>query len=212
MTITFVDVGLNNRVEFNKDLASNLKISIKGNNNTIIVKEKTVLKNLRIEVECNHSTILIGDSCKIMGQIRMSSGMNQSITIGDFTTFQGVYLLSMEKNSKIDIGSHCMFSRDIEVRTSDAHSVIELATGNRLNIPKNVYIGNHVWVAAKAFITKGASISHDCIVGANSFVSGVFEETNVIIAGTPAKIIKRGITWNRSRQSHFSENEMNAWK
>lgn len=210
--VVLKEIGVHNVINFNQDLATKVQILVKGNNNIINIHPTAILKNLKIEVEANNCQLIIGASCKIVGQIRIASGDIQLISIGDSTTFQGVYLLTMEKNSKIEIGGHCMFSRNIEVRTSDAHSVIDINTGVRVNKPKNVYIGNHVWVAAKVFITKGAVIQDDCIVGANSFVSKKFDESHVIIAGSPAIIIKQGVTWNRSRKDLFTEDEFSVWK
>ena len=44
---------------------------------------------------------------------------------------------------------------------------------------------------------KGAKIPNNCIVGANSLVNKEFFEENCLIAGTPAKIIKKGVNWSR---------------
>lgn len=53
-----------------------------------------------------------------------------------------------------------------------------------------VFIGDNVWVGDNVVILPGSRIGNGCIVGANAVVSGVFEN-NCIIAGVPAKIIKR---------------------
>lgn len=105
-----------------------------------------------------------------------------------------------------------MFSREIEVRTSDAHSVIDRSSGLRVNAAGNVLIGDHVWVGLRSIINKGARVPSDSIVGAMSFVSAEFEEEGVVIAGTPAKIVKRGITWSRSRRVHFAPDDLTNWR
>jgi hypothetical protein len=100
---------------------------------------------------------------------------------------------------KIIIGQNCMFANDIDIRTGDSHSIIERATGLRINVGGNINIGNHVWVAAHSIILKGVSIADDCVVGTGAVVVKSIEEPGVIVAGNPATIIKRNITWSRRR-------------
>lgn len=52
----------------------------------------------------------------------------------------------------------------------------------------------------------------DSIVGAMSFVNRQSDEEGVVLAGSPAKIVKRGITWNRSRRDKFTREQMDHWK
>ncbi|WP_155243820.1 hypothetical protein [Butyrivibrio fibrisolvens] len=42
---------------------------------------------------------------------------------------------------------------------------------------------------------KGAEIADDCVIAAGAIVSKKYEEKNCILAGIPAKIVKRGINW-----------------
>ena len=60
-----------------------------------------------------------------------------------------------------------------------------------------VDIGNHVWVGKDVKIGKNARISDHRILGWGSIVSKEFDEPHVILAGMPAKIVKRGINWDR---------------
>jgi len=180
--------GVGNRIEFSKDSLLNADIRIHGNNNKIIV----------------------GEGCAIRGQI-LVKGNGQQVIVGEGTTFQSVYILCQE-SCNVTIGRWCMFSRDIEVRTTDAHSVVSKISGERLNAPASVSIADHVWVSVGALISKGSVIPEDTIVGANSFVNGIFNETSTIIAGAPAKVVKKEVTWNRSRKSKFNDEELYFWK
>ncbi|WP_261156851.1 acyltransferase [Serratia liquefaciens] len=42
---------------------------------------------------------------------------------------------------------------------------------------------------------KGTNIASGCVVAANSVVSGDFLESNCLIAGSPARVVKRNISW-----------------
>jgi acetyltransferase-like isoleucine patch superfamily enzyme len=105
-----------------------------------------------------------------------------------------------------------MFSREIEIRTTDAHSAVDRATGNRINMPESVIIGDHVWVGVGAIINKGSVVPSDSIVGAMAFVNRRFEEQGIILGGVPATIVRRGITWNRGRKNKFTTEELDHWK
>lgn len=50
------------------------------------------------------------------------------------------------------------------------------------------------WVEMFLF-TRGGVIPDGCVIGANSFVTKKFYESNCMIAGTPARIIKKNIRW-----------------
>lgn len=91
-----------------------------------------------------------------------------------------------------------MFAYDIDVRTGDSHAIVDAQTGARINHARDIRIGNHVWIAAHCIILKGVSIADNSVVGTGSVVAPVHEE-GVIVAGNPAKIVKRGISWTRSR-------------
>ena len=202
-----------NLVDFADTSASkglvNLAHELTGQGNQIVVEAASTFSGT-LEIQGSDNIVRIGKHCSIRGKI-VVKGRNQRVTIGDHTTFVGVYLLCIEE-CNIEIGSHCMFSRDIEIRTSDAHSVVDRASGRRINLPGSVRVGTHVWIGVGALVSKGASVPDDSIVGAHSFVNGTFDEQGIILAGAPARIVKRGITWNRSRKKAFTERELDHWR
>lgn len=66
----------------------------------------------------------------------------------------------------------------------------EIAPNDRQLVCSPVEIGNNVWIGENVVILAGSKIGDGCIIGANSVVNGVFE-SNRIIVGAPAKIVKR---------------------
>lgn len=184
-------------------------INVKGTGNVIEFLDDTLF-NGNINVQGNNNRILIGANCAIRGRI-LVKGSNQTVSVGEYTTFQSVYILCQE-GCNVTIGRWCMFSREIEVRTTDAHSVVDLSSGNRLNKPASIEIADHVWVSVGTLISKGVKLPEDSIVGAQSFVNGIFTEKNTVIAGMPAKVVKHGVTWNRNRKDKFTPDELNVWR
>lgn len=149
----------------------------------------------------------IGPSCSYRGRITVK-GNGQRVVIGENTTAAGVSILAQE-GCDVLIGANCMLSREIEIRTSDSHSVIDRETLRRLNTPGSVTIGSYVWVGLRAIVSKGAVIPDDSIVGAGAFVNKQFQETGVVLAGCPAKIVRNNITWKRERKSRFRHSDLN---
>lgn len=173
-------------------------INLEGSGNVLILGNKTRLGAIRLDVIGSNNILIIGDSVSYKrGHLRIV-GDNQKFSIGRSTTIEKCYFLCQE-GCDITVGEDCMFSYDIIVRTTDAHSVISLETGERINHAKSINIGNHVWLGAEVMVTKGANLPDDCIVGARSICNRAFTESHTVIAGTPAKIVKRGVTWDRQR-------------
>ena len=203
---------IKNNVEF---------IHLTGENNTVRIKTDSEekfdkLKGLNIYVFGNNNSINLG---KLLFPVNESIGLtglminvgnppedtidpgvnryanNCKIDIGDNTIFCGVRLFLQDSNTSISIGNDCMFSWGIDVWCTDVHTVTDLE-GNPLNFSESIEIGNHVWVGKDVKIGKNTKISADSIVGWGSIVTKKFDETNVVIAGNPAKIVKRNINWN----------------
>jgi acetyltransferase-like isoleucine patch superfamily enzyme len=185
-------------------------IRIKGDHNAVSFGKNSTSNEILINIFGKNNRVLVGKNCKIRGHI-LVKGEGQTIKIGDFTTFTNCYLLAQE-GCDIRIGRHCMFSRGIEIRTTDAHSVVSLETGERLNSPGSVTIGDHVWIAANVLISKGVTIADDCIIGAGASVFKDITESHTISVGTPAHIIRRGVTWSRIRKARFPLGSLNAWR
>jgi acetyltransferase-like isoleucine patch superfamily enzyme len=62
-----------------------------------------------------------------------------------------------------------------------------------------VEIGDHVWIGAHCSILKGVSLDAHTVVATRSTVTRSFSATNVLVGGSPAKILKERITWSRER-------------
>lgn len=205
----FEDSTGSNMINFGDIKSARGSLKVIGESNTVNISN-SVLINSNIRVQGNNNTLIIHENAAIRGQI-LIKGNNQKVVIGENTTFQSVYLLCQE-SCDITIGANCMFSRDIEVRTTDAHSVIDIDTNKRINKPGSIFIDDHVWVSLRVIINKGVSIASDNVVGAGAFLNGNYSESNTVIAGCPAKVVKKGVTWNRGRKTTFTDSEINSWK
>lgn len=193
-----VDLGEDNRVDIRGRFVGFMRIE--GDGNRLLVERGAVLTGL-LNLAGSDNTVTIGENAVARGQFTVK-GKDLTFSVGRKTTMVSVFLVCQESGG-ISIGEQCMISRDVEIRTSDSHALIDLATRRRINTPGAVTIGDHVWIGARSMISKGAGIPHDSVVGAMSFVNKAFDEPNVVIAGVPAKVVRTGVTWDRGRRARY---------
>ena len=130
---------------------------------------------------------------------RLTKGDDCHCIIGRMTTIGSASLFLEESGTDIIIGDDCMFGRDVCLQTTDFHSVIDMTTGQRINYPGNVKVGNHVWLGYGVTMGKGSSIASNSVVGEHALVTKQFTQSNICLVGIPAKMIKENINWLRER-------------
>jgi len=109
-----------------------------------------------------------------------------------------------EENLKVFIGNNCMFGTRVLLRPSDGHIIYDINTGELLNKGEDIIIGNHVWSGVNSVFLKGAKVSDNSVVGANTLVNKKFNEENVILAGVPARIVKHSVNWDRKSPRQYN--------
>ena len=117
------------------------------------------------------------------------------------------HIAACEK-ANISIGEDCMLSEDIEIRSSDSHSIFDIVSRQRINKAKAITIGNHVWVTAHVRILKGSTIADHSIIGNSSMVSAHLDVANGLYVGNPCKLVKRNVDWNKYKLDEMPENAM----
>lgn len=172
----------------------NVQVQFFGKNNHVKLHEQSNLKNSFIEFKGNNSSFTIGQQTGISGTFRLGFGCH--ISIGNNTTSTNAVWVTCAEQTSITIGDDCMFATNNQIRTDDSHAIYDVNTGKRVNPSKNIVIGNHVWVAYGATILGGSHIGNGSVIGAYSLVKKEVPN-NCVVAGIPAKIIKKDIFWER---------------
>ena len=194
----------NNRISVKKTkikndgkLLINCQIDARGTN-TIIFHGKGMIRNFRIFIRGNNNVVEIGEGTSINGaEIWIEDDVNRVI-IGENTTLCGKIHLACTEGTTISIGNRCLFSSEIVFRTGDSHSVVNM-DGERINPAADIVIGDHVWIGHRVLINKGVVIKSNSIVGTGAVVTKAFDESNIAIAGVPAKVINRNVDWKTER-------------
>jgi len=98
----------------------------------------------------------------------------------------------IQATNGIVVGSNVIHAVGLTIITSN-HDINDF-TKHTINQP--VVIGNNCWLGANVTILPGVELGNHIIVAAGSIVTQSFLEDNCIIAGTPAKIIKKIDSYN----------------
>lgn len=98
-------------------------------------------------------------------------------------------------SNKIEFGNDCLLSWEILIMDTDFHKIKDIS-GNILNPPTPIIIGNKVWIGCRCLILKGATIPDNSVIGANSFVGKKLIKENAMYAGQPVRLLKEEIIWN----------------
>lgn len=148
--------------------------------------------------------ILIGnDADPFNSPDEMRYASRCTVSIGENTTFCGATFFCQDDDSRIVVGRNTMFSWGIDVWCTDIHTISGM-DGVEQNFGKSIEIGEHVWVGRDVKIGKNTRIPADSVVGWSSVVTKKFDEPNVIIAGNPAKVVKRQIKWDRRDLQNYA--------
>jgi len=104
--------------------------------------------------------------------------------VGNFCHFNGISVIG---HGFLKIGDFFHSGAEILVITSNHdYKSGTMIPYNTIDIPKDVEIGDFVWVGSKVIILPGTKIEEGCIIQAGSVVHGHFKRCS-IIGGNPAK-------------------------
>lgn len=189
--------GVNNRIH-NAGTFKNVVIDIVGNHNSVVIGTGTFLQDALIFIRGEGHKIEIGEHCVFAKGELWIEDSHGTLRIGNNSSIEHAHLAVTEPGSVLEIQEDCMLAKHIEIRTGDSHSIIDMATGDRINYAANVTLEKHVWVGAHAKILKGVTIGHNSIIATSALVTSDVPPHS-IAAGVPAKVIKQGIDWKRER-------------
>lgn len=169
-----------------------------------IIFDKTIPKNITVHFSGENNLLYLGKNL-VVEHLDIYFGNHASCIVGDGTSVQQA--MCFASDAEVKIGADCMFSSRIVIRTDDAHHIFDKTTHQRINIPKNVIIGDQVWVGYDAVLLAGAYIGKGSVVGARAVTSSCFKD-HTLIAGCPAKVIRENICWSRDNTEAFQRSRL----
>lgn len=142
------------------------------------------------------SIIRVGNNCQFLSRANANfAGINHpcSITtfsqeaiieIGDNCGFSGIAIGCVKS---VRLGRNVRCGPNTIITDSDEH-----LDDPRAGKPKEIVIGDNVWLGMNVVVLKGVTIGENSLIGANSVVTKSIP-ANVVAAGTPCKVIKNVI-------------------
>ena len=197
MPVKLIDKGKHNVLELHPwfEKAGGLRVEFQGDNNRLcIMEEPKNCTDTHIQLGSN-STVSVGKACWLSNTF-IHTEQSGHVVIGERSSFTARARFIMHEPSRVTIGRDCMIASDVQFMTSDAHTIYECSSGRRLNDAEDIDVGDHVWIALQTFVLKGAKIGAFSIVGMRSVVTGELP-ANCLAAGTPAKVLREGVSWDR---------------
>ncbi len=163
--------NLSNRVYVHRD-ASRLRVSstvLFGGRNNVVVIDADCGFTGQLRFEGDDNLVVLRGGQGIFGlEAHLYTG--DTLLVGRKAAAWGVRAW-VQGGKVCSIGDDCILSENISIRTTDHHSIIDLATWEQINEPADVAIGRHVWVGAGVSIVKGVRIGDGAIIAVNSTVT-----------------------------------------
>lgn len=171
--------------------------------------KNVVLKGMPVIFNKSGATLEIGDGCTIKSSflsnliglyqrtIIVTRAPGAVIKIGDNVGISGATIYARKS---IEIGDYTCVGGNAKILDNDFHP-IEIEERNKLLhdphggdselVPaREIKIGKNCFIGCNSIILKGTVLGDGCVVGAGAVVSGKFED-NSVIAGNPARVIKK---------------------
>ncbi len=184
----------------------------------IIVSHKTYFKSLKGEIDFKNPsfaclkigfgstqttdffydrTILdIRGKIIVRGKCRIGAGnkihIKGLLDIGDNFNMSGSSTIVCNKT--IATGKHVLISWEVLIMDTDQHRIFN-SENEIINEDRKITIGSGVWLGARSTIVKGTEIGNNIVVAAGSLVVGKHSQSNTVIAGNPAKVVKKDVWW-----------------
>lgn len=131
--------------------------------------------------------------------VRAGCTLGKSVALGRYSTLGDNCLL--RGGGRIEVGSFCSIGGGV-VMISENHALDRLTTyplalymGLRDAegdfAPADIVIGSDVWIGERAIVLAGARVGSGCVIGAGSVVPRGEYEPYTVLAGVPARPIKK---------------------
>ena len=119
------------------------------------------------------------------------------------TIIEGTVVLDKLYPQGIHIGENTLVAGGVKILSHDHCKRV----GNNQPFLTHTYIGKNCFIAVNAIILPGVKIGDEVIVGAGSVVTKDIP-SNTVVAGNPAKIIRKNIKMNRfAALENWNENK-----
>jgi acetyltransferase-like isoleucine patch superfamily enzyme len=189
--------GIRNVVTLNDAWLHGTRIELRGNDNTLEILSGTRCWGVTIKLIGDGLHCRIGPDCRIHGGHYTLEDRGCRLEIGAHNVLWELMCI-VQEGGRVQIGNDCQIAYRTDLRNSDAHSILDGITRERINPAKDISIGDHVWIGSQVQILKGVSIGPRSVVAARSVVTKDVP-AGTLVAGVPARTVRENIDWDARR-------------
>lgn len=195
----YQDESGNSIVYEGEPISAGFAAKFRGKNNRLEVAKGANIKFLHVEFWGDNGLVVIGPTLERRPGIRFTFrvGHDATVTVGKNVSCTRRAYMTASEGCTLSIGDDYMIAAGVEARTDDAHAIYDVSTGKRSNPSSSVTIGDHVWLGKFSAVLSGVTIGSGSIVGFRSIVTHDVPN-NCIVAGAPAKLVRRDVAWERT--------------
>jgi maltose O-acetyltransferase len=167
--INLYKVRLGERVQFGRNFQTNGRLVIKGPGHVVFGDDV----NAWAHAEKN---------------VLITFGPNSLITVGSGTRLNGAGLMAY---TRIEVGARCILGSTL-VFDSDFHP-LDPARRHDPDAPVScapIRLGENVWLGGQSAVLKGVTVGENSVVAFRAVVSDDVPP-NVVVAGNPARVVKK---------------------
>ena len=174
-----------------------VSVVFQGKNNLLHLDDECYLMKGQIKFTGNNAKVVLGkNSPKKPHLLNMRIGEDSTVEIGAGLTIEKNASFFASEGARILIGRDCMIASNVQFRADDSHPIFTVADGKRINLSRDIIVGDHCWIAYEATLLKGTEIGSGSVVALRSIVTKPFPN-NCLIGGVPATLLKKDIIWER---------------
>lgn len=148
-------------------------------------------------VDGRDGIIYIGPECWLPNA-QIHCGDGSSVVLRRLVTCTWSGSIDARNGGSVFADADQLWSSDVYVSTDDMHALLNADTGVRLN-PRGaqIVLGEHVWLGYQSVVNGNCSIGAHSILALRSVARNSSYPRGVVLAGTPARIVRENVTWSR---------------
>lgn len=172
----------------NVRIQGKLNLILRGNSENIVIGNDFLCKgDLEFYIREN-GQIKLADSIQMDGEVHLTAANNAVLSIGRGTRICTHF--TVNAGESVTIGRNCLIPDFCHINASDHKIDIGEPFLKQGYVHAPVTIGDDVMFGAFTCIKRGAEVEDGVVMGYHSVVAGKIEK-NTIVAGIPAKMIKK---------------------
>lgn len=139
--------------------------------------------------------VFVGPGTNLMwGEIYC--GAHSEVVLNGRTVGTGRAMVDARNGGHVVAQPDQLWAGNVYIATDDMHRLEDAATGERINVfGGRITLGEHVWIARDAIVTGNVSVGDGSVIGTRSLVRNQTIPAQSAVAGTPARVIRTGVTW-----------------